>query len=335
MNYQNLKLEKSMYRAGGKNFTHTLEMLDPSDNYKDTPLSGLDAFERQLKRFDIKVSGAGSDMVEKFFATSNSSALFPEYVSRAIRQGMEETDVLKDIIATKTRIDSLDYRSVTSLQSQDDKTLKKVAEGAFLPQTEIKTKSNLVNLIKRGRLLTASYEAIRYQKLDLFTVTLRQIGAYISRYQFKDAVDVLIHGDGNDNEAGYVRPINNNEITYLDLLNLWEIFNEYEMNTLLVSPHIMMRLLQIEEFKNPATGLNFQATGKLTTPMGANLIKSISVPNDVIVALDKKCALEMVSACDVQLEYDKLIDCQLERAAISCIAGFAKLFPEACYTLKF
>lgn len=28
-------------------------------------------------------------------------------------------------------------------------------------------------------MLVASYEAIRFQKLDLFSVTLRQIGAYI------------------------------------------------------------------------------------------------------------------------------------------------------------
>ena len=65
--YENLKLEKGMYGQGGRSFAQTLEALDPSESYKGTALEGLDAFQRQLKRFDIKVKGAGSDRVEKFF----------------------------------------------------------------------------------------------------------------------------------------------------------------------------------------------------------------------------------------------------------------------------
>ena len=93
MAYDNLKLEKGLYTTG-KSFTQALEQIDPSENYAGTPLEGLDAYQRQLKRFDIKVSGIGSDTVSKFFQTSDSAALFPEYVSRAVRQGMEQADVL-------------------------------------------------------------------------------------------------------------------------------------------------------------------------------------------------------------------------------------------------
>ena len=101
--YDTLKLEKGMYTAG-KGFTRTLEELDPSANYEGTPLSGLDAYQRQLKRFDIRVGGTGSDPVEKFFQTSDSAALFPEYVSRAVRQGIERADLLPGIVATVTKI---------------------------------------------------------------------------------------------------------------------------------------------------------------------------------------------------------------------------------------
>ena len=38
---------------------------------------------------------------------------------------------------------------------------------------QVKTQDSLVTLHKRGRMLVASYEAIRFQKLDLFSVTLR------------------------------------------------------------------------------------------------------------------------------------------------------------------
>ena len=107
--YDNLRLEKGMYQVAGKSFTQVLEELDPSQQYRGTPLEGLDAYQRQLKRFDIKVSGRHSDCVEKFFATTTSAALFPEYVKRAVNMGMENSAVLDNIVASKTVIDSLDY----------------------------------------------------------------------------------------------------------------------------------------------------------------------------------------------------------------------------------
>ena len=42
----------------------------------------------------------------------------------------------------------------------------------------------------------------------------------------------------------------------------------------------------------------------------------------------------MVKAGDVMVEYDKLIDRQLERAAITAISGFAKVFTGASQVLK-
>ena len=184
--FDNIRLEKGLYASG--DFTGALEKIDPSENYSGTALEGLDAYQRQLKRFDIKVSGAGSDVVDKFFKTSDSAVLFPEYVSRAVRQGMQEANVLPRIVASTTVIDSLDYRSIACEPSDDEKELKVVAEGAFIPETSVKSKANLVHLKKRGRSLVASYEAVRFQRLDLFTVTLRQIGAYIARTQLSDAV---------------------------------------------------------------------------------------------------------------------------------------------------
>lgn len=40
-----------------------------------------------------------------------------------MQQGIEETDLLSKIIATTTEVDSLDYRSVESIPSDDEKSL--------------------------------------------------------------------------------------------------------------------------------------------------------------------------------------------------------------------
>ena len=70
MAFENITLEKGMYGVPGKNFTQVLEELDGSQNYAGTPFAGLDAYQRQLKRFGIRVSGANCDTVEKFSITA-------------------------------------------------------------------------------------------------------------------------------------------------------------------------------------------------------------------------------------------------------------------------
>lgn len=333
MNFETVKLDKAMYKSSQKSFSQQLEEADPSTGYDGTALAGLDAYERQLKRFDIRVKGPRSNAIEKFFKTSDSAALFPEYVSRAVRQGMEEGTILESLVASRTNIDSLDYRSILVDNQKDLMELKEVAEGGFIPETKIRLKENLVSLKKRGRMLVASYEALKFQRLDLFTVALRQIGSYIAKSQLDDAVQVLMNGDGSAESAAETLKTAGSTLAYGDLLKLWEKFEDYQMNTLLVSPDMASAILNLAEFKDPTVGLSFQSTGKLGTPLGAVMIKSGSVPAGTVIALDRRCALEMVTAGEVSVDYDKLIDCQMERAAITSIAGFVKLFPDAVKVL--
>ena len=40
--YDNLRLEKGMYGEAGRSFSQVLEAADPSENYRGTPLEGLE-----------------------------------------------------------------------------------------------------------------------------------------------------------------------------------------------------------------------------------------------------------------------------------------------------
>ena len=330
--FDNVRLEKGMYHEAGRSFTQVLEKLDPSEQYRGTALEGLDAYQRQLKRFDIRVKGAGSDVVEKFFKTAQSAVLFPEYIARAVKAGMEEANVLPDITATETVIDGMDYRSILSVP-EEERELKQVAEGASIPQTTVRTRDNLVKLHKRGRMLVASYEAIRFQKLDLFSVTLRQIGAQIGRMLLEDAVDVIVNGDGNGNPAKVSSVAQAGKLTYEDLVAFWNDFEPYQLNALLVGTDTLPKLLDLRQMRDPEAGLDFHGTGRMVTPMGAKVLRSSAVPAGKILGLDKNYALEMVKAGDVMVEYDKIIDRQLERAAITTISGYAKIFEDASRVL--
>ena len=331
MTFDNIRLEKGLYGTG-KSFTQALEAIDPSENYEGTHMEGLDAYQRQLKRFDIKVSGKNSDSIEKFFRSSDSAALFPEYVSRAVAQGVEEADLISKITATTTTIEGMDYRTIAC--KNDDITADVVNEGSIIPEIKIDIQENLVKLHKRGRVLQASYETIKFQRLDLFTITLKQIGAALARAQLADALGVLMNGDGNNNPAEVMNVAESGKITYSDLVDFWNKFAPYNLTTLVASPDALSQLLKLGEFRDAYTGLDFHSTGKLITPFGAELYKSASLPAGTIIGLDKNCALEKVQAGGIVTEYDKLIDRQLERAAITSIAGFAKIYPDSSKVLS-
>lgn len=100
------------------------------------------------------------------------------------------------------------------------------------------------------------------------------------------------------------------------------------MNTLVASPDVTAKLLAMSEFRDAPAGLNFHGKGAMITPLGAKLLKSADLTGSV-VALDKNCALEMVTAGGIETDFDRLIDRQLERASITQISGFAKIFKDA------
>ncbi len=117
---------------------------------------------------------------------------------------------------------------------------------------------------KRGQVARGLLEAIRFQRLDLFSVMLRQIGSQIMRMHLEDAIDVIANGDGNSN-AATAYTVGDATIggtagtlTYSELIAFWNTFDPYTMNTLLVAPDVMLQLLGCSAFQNPMTGLNFQ-----------------------------------------------------------------------------
>jgi len=331
--YDNIRLEKGLYTTG-KSFTQALESLDPSENYRGTALEGLDAYQRQLKRFGIKVSGRSSDTIEKFFRTTDSAALFPEYISRAVHQGFEENDIASRMVATTTEIDSLDYRSLAVDITKNETYMNPVFEGAHIPETRVSVKSNLVKLEKIGRMITASYEAVKHQRLDLFTIALRQIGSAIATTQAYRAIDTLLQGDGTEGESEFIFIDDPDTLSYNDLLSLWAAFKGFNLSTIIMGTGTLTKVLKMDEFKDSAASRSFDGTGKVVTPFGAELLRYDGMPEGTLLALDKNFALEKVQAGNVVTEADKLIDRQLERAAVTSTVGFAKIFADAAVALK-
>ncbi len=318
MMYQNVKLEKGMYHLCGKSFLQALEEADASAQYAGTPLAALDAYERQLKRFDIHVSGPFCDRVEKFFTTTESAVLFPEFIRRAVVQGMEEA-VLSDMVAVVSRSESNRYLGCTLTDTADYAT---TAEGAALPVAEIMESADTVTLSKYGRMVHASYEAVRQQRLDVFALMLRKIGRSLAGSVVKAAIGVLKQG-------ARTSAISGSTIDYSDLAALFGSFGEFNMNAVLASPAVMAQILAMDQMLESSSA----DPTEIRLPFGAKLIKCPQLDDTALIGMDADFALEQMQSSDVILETDKLIDRQLDCISISVNVGFRTLMADAVRVL--
>ncbi|MDR0919302.1 MAG: hypothetical protein LBM93_08675 [Oscillospiraceae bacterium] len=297
--FETIKLEKSMYNLSGKSFTQALESLDPSDNYIGTPYEGMDAYERQLKRFDIKVSGADCDKVDKFFATTESAVLFPEFVKRCISEGISGT-VLEDVFAVKTKINSRYYNGV--IATDDGVWDTNIGQGEAFNTTTIKEGSSGIALKKYGRTIKTSYEFLRTQNLDLLGVLLRNVGRRIGVTAFYNSIKDIC-GSLEFDTTDY------NTYQYQDLVDIYNGFNNFSLTGILVAPEVLGQISTLTELAD----YTVTETGRLKLPFGTELIPVKGLGNsDGIIGFDKSFAFEFVQSGDVIVDVDKLIDAQMD-----------------------
>lgn len=319
--YDNITLEKGLYNITGKTFTEALTELDSDADYIGTELEGLDAYQRQLKRFDIKVSGANSDRVEKFFKTTQSAVLFPEFVRRCIKAGMDGASVLPHVVAATVYTDGVDYRGLAITKNGTDTA---VSAGSALPVTSVACASSTTSVSKYGRQIQTTYEVLRKQRLDLFAVVLKSVGAQISAAVNNAAATVLSTG---------VTPVETaavGTIAYTDLSAFWASMEGHNMNAVLVSPANLAKILSITEMKDCVGDKN----GNVVTPFGVKLVKCSGLTDEHLIGVDSNSALEMILGSDIIVDGDKLISTQVDNIAFSISVGFDKIYSTAVKVLK-
>ena len=315
--YESVKLEKGMYHLTNKSFLQALEELDPSSQYSGSPLAGLDAYERQLKRFDIHVSGSNCDRVEKFFTTTESAVLFPEFIRRAILQGMEET-MLPEIIALESKTNSTSYHGCDFTDSNAYTT---TSAGNALPISSIIESSSTTSLLKYGRNIQASYEAVRQQRLNVYARILRRIGMRLAGSIVERAIAVL-KSAGNNSTKISVTAAN---FSYASLAAVYGSFTSFKMNVMLASPANMAKILTM----NQMLEISSQDVTEIRLPFGTKLINCPQIDDNTILGLDTDFALEQMQNGDVILETDKIIERQLDSITVSATINFRAFIVDA------
>lgn len=213
-------------RSKGHSVSLALEAADPTTEYPEGDrLRQLDAFDRQLLRFnirtkaDLRLMQPASQLVEfmdpkrpdgtRFFASDQpqSWVLYPEFINRQMRIIPLPEDVLGSLVAQVTPVDTDLYKTIylnDNLQTapgQAQRQLVRVGEGAEIPRITIGTFENGIQLTKYGIALAGTYETYRRLRVDLFTIFLARIAMQIKLDLATWALNVLQLGDGNGNAA--------------------------------------------------------------------------------------------------------------------------------------
>jgi hypothetical protein len=295
--------------------------------------------EKALSEVGICTKGPHSDIVEKFFGTTSSAVLFPAYVESQIVLGMLAASILGSLIATETNINAHTYKSLAYTDVAAQQQLGIAGEGALLPKVKITTADRSIDLYKFGCTIEATYSAIRLQRIDVLSIHLQRIGMRIALDECDWAIETLIAGDGNTGSAmsgtdGTLGLLNSEVSTVLDYDELVRLFGAfttgYQMRVAVANWTNLRTILNMAEFKDPMSGFNFQSTGVLPGPMGANWQRwdstgSTNFSTDRILAIDNRFALEQVTEQGVVTESDKLIEAQIDQSVITKWTGFAKL----------
>lgn len=337
-----LKLEKEIYQEAeseGISFTEKLEKLDPVGNYEGTKLSKLDAFERQLVAHGLKVNSGNVALIEDFYRTTSSSVLFPEFINRNVKIGMQmgkREATVDDVIATTTTIDSNTYKSIALDEDAINADYKRIAEGAEFPKVSIRIKDKEVYLGKIGLKIDSSYEAIRYSKVNMFAIAMQVIGRKMATNMVKEALEILINGDGNSNPAGSVSAATSGTLVYNDLIKLEEEFDIFESDIWIGNKATIFKILTLSQFQEPLIGAEFAKTGKFFSPLGNQLLQNSGIADSLLLGFNKKAGIELIEVAGASLvESDKIVSKQINETVISKIIGFQKIWANSAHYLDF
>ncbi len=383
-----ITLSQRMYQdaySRGMSLSAYLETLDPSEGYND----GLDAFERQLRLAGIKTRsipemGLWADRVERFWHSDKpgSETLFPEFMARTWRRATfadaqrfyassnPVSDVIEPsfiqrltrqkqiapaiplsaIVAMTTPVDSGVYQAFYLTDDEDERTMRRVAEGAEVPAAILTGADHTIRLKKYGRRLRASYESIRRMTIDRFAMHMALLAVQAEQDKVETGIDVLLSGDGNTGTT----PTNSNLTTLdtsavagtltLKALLAWRMkwANPYACNVILAREAYALQVLMLNNgsanvpFMQIAGAFGIGGVTPINSGLGPNQLGWTDAVTDAyLLGIDSRFALEMVQEIGTTLtETDRIIRQQMEEIVMTETLGFAIIDANAVKTMN-
>lgn len=369
-------MSADIYKEAYKNkrsLSAHLNALHPEKDFND----GLDGFQRLLMLADINPStdienGEWSDPFSKFLETDSTRALVPEFCARKWRQvaapnkraiylsgdqvdgsiarpyadtpgarwdtNLAPAIPLSEVEAMTTPVDGDAYRAFYMTSSVTATRMYRVAEGATIPRAKMVGGQRTVRLVKFGRAIELTYEAMRRMRIDMVSLHVQRMAVQAEIDKVAWALDTIINGDGNSGTAATVH-----NLTTLDAaavagtltLKGWLRFrmqfaNPYYPTTALANEAVVlqMMLLNVGSANQPLMSLPAGTFGGLQ-PINPGLASGMRVgwtsdaPALKIVAFDKRITVNHLVEVGADIsEVESFIGKQTKLITLTEVEGF-------------
>lgn len=305
-----------------------------------------DASPIKLAMLDAGITG--SSIIKDFTAQNVGSWLLPAFIDERLNEEIPTFSLMPYLCTNVTPANSLSVLA-TKLNMIDDEEnksnveMKRVQEGADFPIAELKLAEIAIKLFKYGRAVRATYEALQYMRVDMFSHTMDMIANDIADKQSDRAINVLVNGDGNDNKIKTISTATADTVTVDDLLELAMQFQDNSgvpVTTLVTNrdfyKQIYKMMFSTDDVRGVTNGFTFN-TPQFNN-VNVNLVWSSKVPKisnkNAVIALNNNVTLTKYVANNMNMrEIQQNIRNQTQLGVISEISGFAKYNDRAALAL--
>lgn len=101
------------------------------------------------------------------------------------------------LIALTTPITGREYRTYYLQSDATNERFKRVLESTNIPTLKLVGAERVVNLHKYGGGIEATYETLRYQRIDKIALHIQQLAARAEAEKVSQILDIMVSGDGN------------------------------------------------------------------------------------------------------------------------------------------
>lgn len=334
-----LSLEKGMLEEAKNRRTDFAGLLGMLEREKGFEPSGefatLDPFERQMA-----VRGLGKSSLVDHFYTSENEILFPALIDRSVRLGMNmgKRDLrLEDTYAVSEKVEGSVVKQ-TSLDFEKEKAeSKKVAEGSLFPKAKISFKDKAITLEKRGIAFGFTYEVLRRMQIAQANILFQRIGFKLRDQLTREALRIMVDGDGNTGSAASSSATAGAAWTYTDLMDLlFKFTNGHEASHVVVNPAMLQTILtdvtNFPQFQSMNILEEYLKTGEIRDFLGVTWRTHTAVDPKMIIAYEKSSCLTYYEETGSSIvETEKIISKQLQDTVISLNFAYGKMFDSAAY----
>ena len=301
--------------------------------------TGKAAHAGALRR-DIYVSGDGTQGSWQRPYAEATDARWDAQIQPAIP--------ISELIAINTPIDSDSYRSFYLTSDATKSGMTRVAETSEVPAVRLVGNDHTIDLHKFGRRLSASYEQLRRQRVDLIALHLRRIAVQTEVDKLGDIINVMVNGDGNNNApTSYdLDAIDSAATSGTMTLKAWLGFKlkfdgAYMLTHALVQEAIalQMYLLQMGSQNVPLVTLpgsfgGFQPINRGLAD-GVRLGHTSAAPANKVVAFDARFAIQQLTEIGSNItEVERFTTRQTQDITITETVGYAVLDSSAIRVLN-